>query len=1024
MSPQLISLGITLLAVLIILLQVAWGAIRGLKKSTFRLVWTSVFGVLCLFLSGVIAKVLVNFDFSFLHLKFNGIEVHTLPQFVQQTLEATNPDIASMIADNPSIMELCTVIATSGLSVIVFEVLFWLTKWIFWPIWAIFSHVFFGGKKHKIDADGKKIKKHGGFGALIGIAVGFVVAVFTFVPLATLNSAIMQVEAETMTMQGDGTEKGAISLMLGDNAKYLTVYEDSILNNVFKYTGMGALQSGMSNVLTSTSFKGQKITLTKEISNYAPVYKDYLLVRQYDFNNLTNNDVKEIIKLADDAQTRVLSGGIVKSVYNEVAPYLAKNILTRADYFIKLPDLGGEFQNNLMRDVIKAFFGINELGEIDINKLVKIEDIKDDISKMLEIANVLNDNSNLVVEVANRNISLQVIQDNIDETKINASVANSIVDKFFEMKTIDTLLPVVVEPSIEFAVSLAPAYTYNSEEVKIEFTPISGGISKDGLKLFLKDFATSGLKIVDGIDLDTLTKVSADNFKDAGKILDSFKANNILSTQTYNSVLNYGTKFAKKYVNEQELQANIKSFAEDAIDTVYDIGSFETEFGYIGNTYKIYAGEGELDAEKVCKMLDAFKPSILYTQNIDSLISNGTAYVTDYITENNLPLYTTDLDVVLNSIKQVSSFEQELSKIDSLYSFVNTLISSGDISTEIIKQENLILLGQKLDLCIEQESALITDANCKILLKNFIGKMQLPEDFEDYHNSIVANINKIESYQTELTAVAKLLGIKDVTGTDREKLGKIGKIIDEVKSCKLLDGLVVQVVSDYIDKQIPSGLSQSLLDAINAVKGNLSVGLTFENEFVYAYDLINIDTSSIAGLRADLANKLINDDEAGTSKSNLITREIIYDIVIDKADEISITGIDIKQDIVNQLTYDKNNNVSILDVLDQLDTLEAEIEALKVVPEVAELNRAKLVEIGSKIDALSTNYNLILDDTAVTKIGDYVAQQLNLKVQQNTSLPAEQKQAVQNVYTDFVNGGVYSTFISLFTAFADALELA
>ncbi len=1020
MSPQIISLGISILAGLIILLQVFWGAIRGLKKSTFRLVWTVAFGVICLFLSGVVAKALVNFDFSFLHLKFNGIEISTMPQFVQQTLQASNPDVANMIADNPNILELCTVIATSGLSLVMFEILFWLTKWLLWPIWAIFSHVFFGGKKHKIDANGNKIKKHGGFGALIGLAIGFAVAVFTFIPLVAVNNAIMQVEAETMTQQGDGTEKGAITLALGDNAKFLSVYEDSIVNKVFKYTGMNALQGGMSNILTSANFNGQKIVLTKEISNYTPVYKDYLLIKKYDFSNLSTNDVEQIIKLADDAQSRVLSGSIVKSVYNEIAPYLAKNILSRDDYFIKLPDLGGEFQNNLMRDVIKAFFGINDLYEIDNSKIVKIEDIKDDISKMLQIASIVNNNSNLIVEVANRNMSLQVIQDNIDETKINQSVAVDIVDKFFEMRTINTLLPVIVEPGIEFTVSLAPTYNYDGEDIKIEYTQLDGGISKDNLKLFLKDAISSALKVVDSIDENSKIYISADNFKDLGKIVDGLKTNQILSNATYNSAMNYGTKFAKKFINEQELQASIKSFAQDAVDSIYDIGSFEREFGYLGNVYKLYDNGEELNAQKVCKMLDAFKPSVLYTSNLDSLVDNATDFVIDYITDNNLPLNTTDLDKIIKKIKLVESFETELNKISDLYDFIIDISAQSDIMAEIVKEQNLKLLGEDLDTAIYNESIILTDANCKILLSNFVDKLELPEDFADYKQDIVDNIQDIESYETELTAVAKLLGIKNITTTGRQQIVDIGKIIDQTKNCALLDGLAINIVKDYIDKQIPTGLSESIVNAINAIKANLSVDLTFEDEFGYAYDLININVSTIADLRDYLAQKLINAD--GTSKSELITREVIYDIVIDKASEINIDDIDINQDIADKLSYDKNNNVNILDVLTQLNTLQAEIEGLQQVPEVADMNRQKLIEIGGKIDALSTNYNLILSDTAINKIGDYVAKQINLKVQQHASLPATQKQTVQDIYNDFANNGTES-FVALFIDYADALEI-
>ena len=82
-SPQIISLIITGLALLLIAVQVIAGSIRGLKKSVFRLIWIFGWGVVCILISSVIAKLLVNMDISFLNIYVNGTKITTLPAYIQ-----------------------------------------------------------------------------------------------------------------------------------------------------------------------------------------------------------------------------------------------------------------------------------------------------------------------------------------------------------------------------------------------------------------------------------------------------------------------------------------------------------------------------------------------------------------------------------------------------------------------------------------------------------------------------------------------------------------------------------------------------------------------------------------------------------------------------------------------------------------------------------------------------------------------------------------------------------------------------
>ena len=319
MSPSLISLIITLVAVLIISIQVIFGAIRGLKKSLFRLVWIFLWGIICLFASSLIAKALVNIDISFLNLQANGESVSTLPMYLQKTIEASNPDIAQMMADNPELIALCTNLAICILNLVFFEILFWLTKWLLYPIWAIISAIVFKKNKKTKNAKDpayrenvKKPQKHGFLGMIVGLATGLVVALFAFMPLSGISRALVAIETETTVEYDGATQKGAISQYAGEYAEYLYVYEDSIINKAFTYTGLRLAQNFGSDTLTTTSYNGPKISLQGEISNFAPVYVDYSKITAIDFENIQKMILKQFCHLLTICKKGYLQAVLLK----------------------------------------------------------------------------------------------------------------------------------------------------------------------------------------------------------------------------------------------------------------------------------------------------------------------------------------------------------------------------------------------------------------------------------------------------------------------------------------------------------------------------------------------------------------------------------------------------------------------------------------------------------------------------------------------------------------------------------------
>ncbi|MBR4124347.1 MAG: hypothetical protein IKR12_02110 [Clostridia bacterium] len=1166
---------------------------RGLKKSVFRLIWVFAFAILCLLASKAIANAIVAMDFSFLHISYNGEQITTLPILIEKMLESSNPDMASLIADNPEIMQMCIAIATSMATLVMFELLFWVTKILFWPIWAILAATLFKNKK-KVKTEGVervvKQKKHAGFGALVGLGVGALVCLFTFVPITFVNSTLMQLEEQTTVEYEEGTQQGVLSQFLGENKEWVMVYENSTLNKVFRYTGLELVQNGLGDLLTTTNVAGKRISAKGEISNLTPIYVDYTKIIKYDFNNLSRGDINEILKLADDAQGRVLSSNLIETVYDKLGPYIVKNMLENENYFIKLPHLSNEQLDDIVRNALKAFFGYDNDMNFDAEKLVSMKDIKNDISIIIDIAKKLN-NEDLVLKIKNNQLTFEVLKE-----KVTVELSNSIIDDVFELKTLATLLPVVVEPGIKFAVEALPAVNFEGTPIKPEYTALEGGIKIANLKELSKNLAESAINVLKGFDRDLQLYISSDKFDDVGKALDQLKTEKLISLATYNSLLNYSEAYIKNALDGAGLDEHIKSIANDMIDSINGIGRFETEFGKFGNAYQTYLDNNkELSAETITKMLDDIKSTYLYTNNIDSVISHGTSFVISYIQDNNLPLETTGIDTVVNSITNIESFQTEYNNIKSLIDFVKA-VGAENISTD----ENLVTLGEELDKCIQKHSVLLSNANIKTIVKDFIGKFDLPDDIknitigtksikevikenidngssykaemqaivevksisnlnaennndlitigeildknivknsalfgnlipsiakefidiielpddikdmtvgsktlketlkdnvdnitsykaemqavaevksianldaddsddlisigeildkdivknsalfgnlipsiakefidiielpDDIKNITVGtktikeaikdNVASVVSYETEMQMVAQMKGIQNITTTGKQKLVDIGEILDNVKPSKLFGNIISSIVIQYFDDELANyTIDAQILPIIQDIKNNVSNDLVYKTEFGYMYDFMSADFDSISNFKTYLGNNLLDAD--GESKSGLITTDNIYDIVIEMADNIEIAEVDIIDEIKAKLAADKEDNENILDVLTQLENISTEFDDLKTIPSATLLNREYLTGIGARIDYLTTDYNLIINNGARTKIGDYIAEQIYLKVNSDTLIPQGRKDAIETTYQ---NKADYATYEALFDQYADDLQL-
>lgn len=838
MSASMISLILGILAILIVVLPTLFGAIRGFKKSTFRLVWVFGFGLLCYFLAGVIAQNLVNVDMSVLNLTINGEQVSNLPLYIQKLLEESNENLAIVIANNPQILELITSLASMVLSLVIFEVLFWGLKWVLYPVWLVFSIIFIKNKKtvktqEKVLGNGVvipgktekiKVNKHSLAGAGVGLIMGVIALIFTFVPIVGISNTLLTLESATQIQKEDGTISGILTDSLGEDADAIYFYRDSAVGKVLTYTGINGLSGIMANGLTSTKINGEKISLNEEVEFLGSVYVDISSLQNFNVETATQTEISNILPSISSLTDKILSSNIVKSLYNDLVPYFIDNILDNPDFFVKLPNLNNDILNEAFTDILLQV------------KTITADDLKNDILLFVDMASYINDVDLLATAIKNE-ITLEEVQ-----SKITTELGTNLNECLFDMNSIQKILPIVIESGVK----------YGAEQLEIEFIEGDGELTNEQFKILFGNLFTDAVAIVKGIDLTTELYVSPASFENVGNVVDTVKQSNIISTQTYNSFIDYVLEYVNDFIKNIGLYEEIENILLNLTKSIKDVSNYKTELSYIGNAYQNYVAytkqnpNKDVDIKTVLKMIDNISGGYIYTSNIDSILEELKAFIDVYVQDYNINVDTTNFDVILNSIKDIDNFEQEYSKIENTINYIIELIDSGDINAIISDDVKLATVGQHLDTCVANQSILLQDTNCKILIKSIIGQAELPEDIEEIKidqkpvlEVIKQNIDGIESYQTELTAMAKIAKLNN-----QNSLVEVGEVLDEIKNTKVFGNIVKPVVKQYIKNNTHEIVDAEFQDIIAKVELNVEYIESFEQEMTHMQSFIDLDVEN------------------------------------------------------------------------------------------------------------------------------------------------------------------------------------
>lgn len=154
MDLSLISLIFTALIAFIIASGFIWGVIRGLKKTALRGAWLLITAIVVFFFAGLFVDFLYKLNISFLNLKIDGTLVTSAEQLIRSyTLKAFSEDI---YITNPQLFGLIVKVFKLILNSLAFVLLFFVLKYLLFPVNAIFVRIFFPSAKVRYKREQRK----------------------------------------------------------------------------------------------------------------------------------------------------------------------------------------------------------------------------------------------------------------------------------------------------------------------------------------------------------------------------------------------------------------------------------------------------------------------------------------------------------------------------------------------------------------------------------------------------------------------------------------------------------------------------------------------------------------------------------------------------------------------------------------------------------------------------------------------------------------------------------------------------
>lgn len=975
MNIQTISLIFTILIVVIAIIPILIGLIGGFKKSLSSTITNLVLCIGLLIIVPIVTKNLINADLSSLNINLNGHD--TIKDFLLTEIKNIE-GMQDLLTNCPSVETLITELPLLITTPILFTVFFWLFKLIFF-IFGLLG----GLVKLIIKAFSRKkpkVKKHHGFGALVGVANSAILLFASFVSISgfcgicnKLNAIEVQAEnsssgtqtVSTIWVDGESTSEGEeekqtttlFTQMFGEEATvYLNAINDNVALKVVKYTGIGPLADITFNQITSTTIDDTRVSLADEINSIFNVIEDINSLNDFDFNTATQEEINKVLTTAKNIIDNLFGMKTVTVAGNELIPYIALEA-QKEDSLFYIPKQDNENINAIITAVL------NSLSEHQVQVL------KQNFENLIDIAKLVNNNG-LVIGFRDADLSHEKFEDNVVElieifNDVQSTFAEEFSTKFFEITIFEDIAPTLVNSGMDELF----------KQLDLEFT--KGSISNEDAINYLSKILASPIKLIKSLSTSEKYFLTQNSFEVIGELLDDLTNVNVLSQTAYNKIIEKAQTTLTDYINNYKQSDGKGPFDDGNIDLTYNINSlaniksttsnFKTEVTKYYDVYKAFVeiiNEVEkvesmqewfetTDMKNVGKMLDALEKTLLF-KNVND-IYNGTL---NYVYKN-----YPDFE---NSVKSLKLTTSELS------SDINWEKEIPALKPLLVEAFNYI-----------QSNPDFSDTNSLIEVIDIISKMS---ELESNTNSVVFSAKMEPLTLALLTDAQKLSSSSDVNNLANEITTAINN-----RTTETLEKTVVRGIINYAKTFIPS---QETIDSITdeSIKSTVQ-GFINDLDQILVDD--NVDYVKEIKKLFSVASKI----SKITNLSNA-TKEEIVDVVIDVA-----------SDYINNLDYE--DNIGLVDAITQnkqeiidnvnLDTLAGELDTLIDSAETIlnETNNLTEMNVESVSNALETIKNSESFSEEVTNIVfDKMLDAINTEIQNDTNYTAEQKTQIQNYITE------------------------
>ena len=819
-----------------------WGMVRGFKRTAFRGMWLLITALALFFITPLITKMLMNIDLSFTGLEISGVQLTTIKDLIETI--AANEGFGDVLTANPVLLELVEKLPGLLINAFLFVLLFWLTKILLWPIWAIITAATF----KKRDANGNKLKKKRLLGMLTGVVIGLFIGSVTLMPIVNTLNMVSSVESDTENLTaGSG---GIITELAGEDAVTALSYVDQTnMSQVYTYTGFSALSQGMYTYLTTANINGSEVNLQKELKNAIVAYKLTTDLMEYDFDNLTEETINDTLITLDQLVDVVFSIGLVNAIGDDFMPYMLNGLTSGEDFFVQVPSTDDPDMDSLIMQ------GLTDLSDLQFS------DIKNELKSLISVVKTLNDN-HIIMEMkdfmeSEQEMTLETAQE--IATLFPTTLVNDVVDKLFNSKAISIVAPLALVGIVDYAVENANIAELNGFELTTA--------TATQLKTTFSGILNAGVAILNSLDTTSDYYVTSLTISKVGELVDLVRTYGGLSTQSYNMLMNLAENKLNELLNETDttsLPASIVANISSIISNVSNITSFGDEFDIYANifddvltVYEAVSNQTQINYQTVGEILDAVKSTALIGNQFNSILSNAVDFASDYI-----PTEFGDFSSVLTTLKANISaninWTVEMPKLGQAVDYVQDLMDEPDVMSVVTTNAGLTEAGQVLDTL--KTSALIGNLIPQILNIGIDYATDfLPTEFGDLSSivaSIKANVSNNIVWATELPLFGEIATyaqtkMEDPNAMDTlmtsQGLTEIGGMMDDLKTSQLVGNVIPQIIQftiDYAADFLPTDFGD-LSSIVAGIKANVSNSIVWETELPLLADLIDFGQTSM-----------------------------------------------------------------------------------------------------------------------------------------------------------------------------------